>query len=247
MHRPAMSIALFALLTTTCTQQDAFDFGYSTAPLTQDEVLPTGAACTPSGAHGAGAGMNGHVMRSCQTCHVCGGVLQFAADSIAGGTVFNFSAKTCTGGCHSDGRGGPPLVVPAWYSPFPTVTCSPYNGTCGTCNTGPYCCNCHMADNTNSYLWLNSGHHRVHVFNVHAPCTTCHVDPSGPTHANGRKDLLSVIVVGSGDNTETITPYQKPNLAPAPYTAVCAGNVTCLGVCHGRDHHPQYPWNAGCW
>ena len=75
MSSARMALFAVAVFAASCGQgvvdpQAALDRGV-TARLTQDEVLPTGAACAPNGAHGKHAGYE------CKVCHVCGGVLAF--------------------------------------------------------------------------------------------------------------------------------------------------------------------------
>jgi hypothetical protein len=76
------------------------ELGTQQAPLTPDQVLPTGPTCSPSGGHGK------HAPFACATCHVCGGVLSFdpAGPAVAPGMPlpsFDATTKTCASvACH---------------------------------------------------------------------------------------------------------------------------------------------------
>ena len=113
---------------------------------------------------------------------------------------------TCAGACHSDGRGGAPVVMPYWAGG---------TWTDGSCNS------CHLAV-------MTSARHTVHtsVDNKNA-CTVCHPAASSPSHVNGIRDVFATIVPTTGTGSITNT---------RPTTGSCANRVQCTGTCHGQDH-----------
>ena len=73
---------------------------------------------------------------------------------------------TCLGACHSDGRGGAPLVTPYWAG--------------GSWNAGS-CGSCHAAS-------PNTARHGDHAGKV--ACSTCHPAANTATHMNGSRDVV---------------------------------------------------------
>ena len=102
---------------------------------------------------------------------------------------------TCVQSCHSNGAGGPPVVVPYWAGGAWNV------GSCGSC---------HPAS-------PNTGEHQKHA-GEGIGCLVCHDAASSSTHLNGVQDVKAVIV----DNG-TVTTTQPPN-ACNPATVSCQGN-----------------------
>lgn len=175
--------------------------------LTQDEVLPTGPACTPTGAHGK------HAVYDCKVCHVCGGVLDFdpLGPAVSPGMplpAFDATAKTCSNvACHGmysgtfsyyfqGGDGEPELhtvayqgnggSTPPWYS------------------TGAGCSACHgnppLAPGGFKYTWHSGFHANQLPTGPLNQCQLCHPDASGSggvgttitdpsRHANGALDV----------------------------------------------------------
>lgn len=157
------------------------------AALTQDEVLPTGAACSPTGAHGK------HAVYDCKVCHVCGGVLAFdpQGPAVAPGMAlpaFDATAKTCSSvACHGmysgtfsfyfqGGDGEPELQ---------TVT---YQGNGGNTppwySTGAGCAACHGNPPANNpgfgaYTWHSGAHGNQSRTGPLNQCQLCHPDASG--------------------------------------------------------------------
>ncbi len=81
---------------------------------------------------------------------------------------------TCTGACHSNGRGGAPAVTPYWAG-------GSWNaGSCTSCHGNP----------------PNSGEH-WHVGKFTLACTTCHPAANTSTHMNGTADTTAVTSIGS--------------------------------------------------
>jgi predicted CxxxxCH...CXXCH cytochrome family protein len=81
---------------------------------------------------------------------------------------------TCTGGCHSDGRGGAPVKTPYWAG--------------GNWSTG--CGNCHAAT-------PSTGHHS-HAMSHGATCADCHDGATtssyaSANHMNGKRDYKATV------------------------------------------------------
>jgi predicted CxxxxCH...CXXCH cytochrome family protein len=100
------------------------------------------------------------------------GDVTFAGGAV--GTSFDATATqgapvtargTCLGACHSNGRGGPPVVTPYWAG--------------GSWNAGS-CGSCHAAS-------PSTGKHGDHAGKV--PCSACHPAANGGTHMNGTRDV----------------------------------------------------------
>jgi len=99
------------------------------------------------------------------------------------GTTWNVTATsgtpvsargTCTGACHSDGRGGAPAKTPYWAG--------------GTWTTG--CGNCHAAS-------PSTGHHS-HALSNGATCADCHdgattTSYASANHMNGTRDFKATV------------------------------------------------------
>ncbi|MBI5609743.1 MAG: hypothetical protein HY902_12795 [Deltaproteobacteria bacterium] len=113
---------------------------------------------------------------------------------------------TCTGVCHSNGRGGAPAVTPYWAG--------------GNWNAGS-CGNCHAAQpNTKRHGDHLSGENNV-------PCSNCHPDAGEATHMDGIRTVKASI---SG------APYSGGVTVSFGPTGNCKNGVTCSGTCHGEGH-----------
>ncbi len=179
------AVAAVVIFLGGCAQEQGqpAELGASSGALTQEQVLPTGGACAATGAHGK------HVFTSCQTCHVCGGVLQFdpAGPAVAAGQpapAFDAVNKTCSNvACHSVPAGTYTYWVYDWGSETLYPVSVPYGG--GAAQTTPSwyttgasaCTACHPLP-ANSYNW-HSGYHAVNT------CETCHQDATGFTAPGG--------------------------------------------------------------
>lgn len=176
-----------------------------------------------------------HVAFACGTCHTvpAAGDVAHASEYVASaslatpghhgnvsftapatGMVWNVSASTgnpvtargtCTGACHSNGRGGAPLVTPYWAGG---------NWTVGSCS------NCHSAT-------LNglSGTHSKH--SGEATCATCHPGAGTNTHMNGKWDVFGTITGSQGGSVTTTGPG-----GPCGTNFSCTGN--CHGENHSN-------------
>jgi predicted CxxxxCH...CXXCH cytochrome family protein len=98
--------------------------------------------------------------------------MTWKVDATSGSPV---SARgSCVGGCHSDGRGGPPATTPLWAG--------------GSWTTG--CGNCHAAS-------PKTGYHS-HALSKGGKCADCHAGATGTsyaaaTHLNGTIDYLGTV------------------------------------------------------
>ena len=138
------------------------------------------------------------------------GLMTFSADAVLGSPVNE--RGTCTGACHSNGKGGAPVVTPYWAGGSWTA------GSCG---------NCHAAKPT-------TGHHGEHLSGGNnVACTVCHPDAASASHVNGVRDVLAAI-------TPT-TPYVGNITATRPVSGGCTTSVRCSGTCHG-ENHSSYCW-----
>ncbi len=87
---------------------------------------------------------------------------------------------TCVGTCHSNGRGGNPVVTPYWAGGTWTV------GSCGTC---------HAAAPTTNRHSLHAGEGLT--------CASCHPPASAATHLNGIREVNATITPPSGTGSVT--------------------------------------------
>jgi predicted CxxxxCH...CXXCH cytochrome family protein len=183
-----------------------------------------------------------HLAVACDTCHVVpaagdvahtAGYVASASLATSGhhgdvtfanqavGMAFNVNATqgapvtargTCLGACHSNGRGGAPLVTPYWAG-------GAWPGGCGGCHAGT--------------MATLPGRHPTH--NGEATCADCHTPANAATHMNGTRDVNAAIVgdvAGGGGGVVTLAPG-------APGNNCAAGQVQCNGTCHGKGHAPR--------
>jgi hypothetical protein len=194
--------------------------GQVSSAMTQDEVLPTGGVCTPTGAHAK------HGFTSCATCHACAGALQFdpAGPAVSASTpnpTFDATAKTCSSvACH-----GVPAGTFSFYFPDgagdPQLNTVSYGGA-----------------NSTTPSWYTSGA---------AGCTACHGNPPQNyvwhgSHPGGNQcelchpDAVSVNGVATGLSTATncgptrTTPCASFH-ANGTVDVTATFKTTCLG-CH---------------
>jgi len=176
-----------------------------------------------------------HVAFACSTCHAvpAAGNISHALEYVASaslataghhgdvafsapatGMTWNVNATqgnpvtargTCTGKCHSNGRGGPPNVTPYWAGGNWTV------GSCG---------NCHGAT-------LGSLPSRHGTHSGEATCTTCHPAANASTHMNGTWDVFGTITGSQGGSVTTTGPG-----GPCGQNFTCNG--TCHGKNHNN-------------
>ena len=212
MSSARMASLVAAALTASCgegipQQGGALDRG-SSARLTQDEVLPTGATCTPTGAHGKHAGYD------CKVCHLCGGVLAFdplgpAVSPGLAAPAFDAAAKTCSNvACHGMYAGTFSFYFPGGDGEPELITVA-YEGNGGSTpswySSGAGCTACHGNPPANApvfgaYTW-HSGHHGNQLpTGTMNQCQLCHPDATGSggfgtaitdrtRHANGSVDV----------------------------------------------------------
>lgn len=131
------------------------------------------------------------------------------------GMTFNVAATsgvpvtaraTCLGGCHSNGKGGAPVVTPYWAGGSWTV------GSCGSCHAG-----------TLSSL---GSRHADHKDIAGLTCASCHPSAASSTHMDGTKQVSGTASDPGGSGSVTITPAGGP----------CGTRRTCNGTCHGEGH-----------
>jgi predicted CxxxxCH...CXXCH cytochrome family protein len=125
----------------------------------------------------------------------------------AAGMTFNVNATqgapvtargSCAGACHSNGRGGAPLVTAYWAG--------------GTWTTGS-CSSCHAASPT-------TGEHGAHRGEL--GCTGCHPAASSSSHLNGQRDVNAVIAGPQGGSV-SVTPPGGPCGTRVTCTGTCHG------------------------
>ncbi|MCC7386162.1 MAG: hypothetical protein IT384_30235 [Deltaproteobacteria bacterium] len=92
--------------------------------------------------------------------------MTFDVSSVQGAPVT--ARASCIGACHSDGRGGAPVVTPYWAGGSWTA------GSCGSCHAAT----------------PSSGRHRDHRS---ALCTECHPSPSTASHLDGGPDVHGAV------------------------------------------------------
>lgn len=129
----------------------------------------------------------------------------FAATATSGAPVT--ARGTCLGGCHSNGRGGPPAVVPYWAGGSWTA------GSCTACHSSSM-----------SGLGPRHGKHSGEGLS----CTSCHPAASGATHMDGVKEVGSSITGPSGGSVTTKAPGSAGN--------PCGAAWACSGTCHSKSH-----------
>jgi predicted CxxxxCH...CXXCH cytochrome family protein len=76
---------------------------------------------------------------------------------------------TCVGGCHSNGRGGAPVVTPYWAGGTWTA------GSCGSCHAAVPA----------------TGEHQRHMGLTGVTCNDCHPAASSASHMNGTRDVIN--------------------------------------------------------
>ncbi len=191
LRRYIVASAGVAVLLSGCGQQGQGDQDLALAgtsqALSQEQVLPTGGVCSPTGAHGK------HATASCATCHDCGGVLQFGATgaAVAAGQplpTFDATAKTCSSvACHSVPAGTYTYYVWDWGTDSLVTMSVPYGG--GAAQTTPSwytsggssCTACHPLP-ASSYNWHSGYHGGSSADNA---CELCHEDAVGLTIPGG--------------------------------------------------------------
>lgn len=140
--------------------------------------------------------------------------------------VWNSTLKTCTGTCHSDGRGGAPLYIPTWGG-------ANTHG-CGFCHAMPPASGAHLKHMPSpaNYSLLHQSYSSAGMWSTADDyafgCANCH--PKDATyHVNGSVDL-------SLDNTEG-GPIKGKNRISTPnsgYTQTKWVSVICSAAyCHG--------------
>lgn len=208
-----MTSLLAALFAAACGQgvpqgEAALDRG-SRAQLTQDEVLPTGATCAPTGGHGK------HAVYDCKVCHVCGGVLAFdpLGPAVAAGMpapAFDATTKTCSNiACHGMYSGTFSFFFQGGDGELELITVA-YQGNGGSTppwySSGAGCTACHGNPPANApvfgvYTWHSGAHGNQARTGALNQCQLCHPDASGSDglgttitdrtrHANGSVDVL---------------------------------------------------------
>lgn len=115
---------------------------------------------------------------------------------------------TCTGSCHSNGRGGAPLVTPYWAG--------------GTWTAGT-CAGCHATSPT-------TGSHPDHSkTGNNVGCAACHPAATAATHMNGLRDVNATITAPNGW-TGSVTTSRNATTGRVS----CNGN--CHGQNHTPDN-----------
>jgi predicted CxxxxCH...CXXCH cytochrome family protein len=181
----------------------------------------------------------------CVTCHaatVLNNTTLLASAKAVGGTHLNglkelqFSqlgaavgapvGTTCANvKCHSNGKGGPPVVTPSWANPL--------TGKCGTCHLTQL-----------STVVLSSGSHTKHfsIIGGNDPlvvCAKCHnyVSETAATHVNGTVEPTT------GCNSCHSSPYSSDASTPAwgsaPTASGCGQCHTGVGAFTGAGQGPN--------
>ena len=114
---------------------------------------------------------------------------------------------TCTLGCHSNGKGGNPVVTPYWAGGAWTSSCGNCHGVPGNSTGRP---------NTGEHSNGGSKHSNI-------PCTGCHPGAPGASHLNGTVQLNTPLSY----NGKSMTWSKNGNCG--------ANNITCNGTCHGAE------------
>lgn len=142
------------------------------------------------------------------------GDVSFAgASGAATGSVWNVNATsgnpvvargTCVPGCHSNGKGGNPIVMPYWAGGSWTPGCGNCHGVAGDSSGRP-----------------NTGEHRNgQTKHGNIPCASCHPAVPGAMHLDGSIELNPVLTY----NGKTMTWTKNGNCG--------VNNITCTGTCH---------------
>jgi hypothetical protein len=230
--RVAVGSAL--LLAAGCGEDSRVAGGRDSAGLTQDHVVQTGQACTPTGKHFE------HRNYGCATCHMAAGTLCFDP-SVAGPTAaFDATAKTCSNvACHTVPSGTFTYVVWDWGCECLVENSVPYGGGTGTppywySAAGLGCNACHGYPpkyNGAAYTW-HSGAHGFGISNGNA-CQLCHPDATGAYVYGGPPSY-------AGTSGGAIT-----SCAPGTYCAA-PGAITNASL-HGNGVLDVTPaWTGNC-
>lgn len=203
--------------------------------LSQGQVIPTGDACTPTGAHGK------HDFTSCKTCHNCGGVVQFDPSGPAVGAgmplpSFDAAAKTCSNvACHMvpagnftysfiGGDGEPaPFTVP-YGGPSEARTPEWYftgNG-CALCHGNP------PAYQGTRYAWHSGAHGNQGPTGAMNQCQLCHPDAvstggAAAGLASGNCSAAGLPVVGAPEGSVPCSSFHANGKVDvvARFTSAC--------------------------
>lgn len=182
----AVPFVLSAILVSSGCGQPGTAPGDATADraagaLTQDAVVPTGQACTPTGKHGE------HARFACATCHQCAGTLSFNPSVAGQNAAFDATTKTCSSvACHSVPAGTYTYYTYDYETEQTVANSVPYGGSEGSSGANWYApsgmsCNaCHGYPpkyNGTAYAW----HTGMHGYGTNSgnACTLCHPDASG--------------------------------------------------------------------
>jgi predicted CxxxxCH...CXXCH cytochrome family protein len=114
---------------------------------------------------------------------------------------------TCSGGCHSNGKGGAPAVTAYWAGGNWT------KGSCTACHGNP----------------PKNGEHSKHM-QEGLTCLSCHPAANGASHMNGKRDVNATITGPQGGSVKATPPTGTGNCATA-YR--CTGS--CHGENHQSE------------
>jgi predicted CxxxxCH...CXXCH cytochrome family protein len=152
------------------------------------------------------------------------------------GMAWNSALRTCTGACHSDGRGGAPQYTPTWGAIN--------NHECGFCHPMPPATGAHLnhMPSPANYNLLHQSYSSTGVWSTTTDyafgCANCH-PKNAAFHVNGSVDL-------SLDSTEggPIKGKNRTGTQTSGYTQTTGVSVVCsASYCHGGSTDSFTYWS----
>lgn len=158
------------------------DVASTSAAVTQERVIPTGEACTPTGKHVE------HGSFACATCHQCPGTVSFDPALAGANAAFDATTKSCSSvACHGFPAGTYTYYTWDWSIEDVVAVTIPYGGEAGSgaaswySESGATCDGCHGYPTTyqGTVRAWHSGVHGSSFTQKGNACQLCHPHVSG--------------------------------------------------------------------
>lgn len=239
--RSLFAVASLTLLVVACGEEEGAGgpVSSSSAALTQQQVVPTGQACAPTGKHLE------HRAYGCATCHQCEGTVSFDGSVAGANAAFDATAKTCSNvACHATPTGTYTYSKWDWGLEDMVQVSIPYGG--GTPPTadwyaapGEGCGVCHGYPpkyNGAAYTW-HSGVHGGSTTQMANTCQLCHPNATGAYVYGGPPSRLATtggLITSCAPGTYCSAPgvITNPSLHGNGTIDVAPGWTSACGNCH---------------